>query len=613
MRNYVLVPAMIAIPILAFLIIVAFGNLIGYLITSACAISLIAFFAALLHARKDIKRVLSESLNRYSVIALCLIVLFFLLFSIFALPKTELIFFDENIYQGVALNILHSGNAMVCWYGTAYVQKCFWTELGFDPGGWPFLISVAFGAFGPSNATSHNLELFLGAVSIVSVSLAAGLLTKRKELGPTAAAIFSLVPELFIWSKTLANPDLPFMAFATLSLLFFLVFIKRPCKKTLLPLVFLLLFTAYLRVEALLLVPFFLVVFLVFGDSGIRKTLGLRIKMLFEGIASDKSLLFLCMVSVLILEPQLYTIIVTTPELQANAAFYLYPNTPIFSSSYVLPNLSANLSFLAGLLRNYPIVFLPNITIFAIIGAVSLFFMKRYRNRFAVLLLLLGLFSVYFIFYSFYFSGSVLVGVSVRYMLILYPALSILAAFGILGIGDLISRVFKAGGRTKNLFRYATYAILVFLVFALPFIYIAPLLVNPTFTYYGFPLNNITRSIPGLNPYTTQYAKESADFIQDNYKLVPSECLVISGVPSLWFMLNRSSASLPETDVFTNSSYSGYKCYYLSYDFWCTISPYNTTVCKFYTTNYRLRLVATASSGGVSNFSLYQILNYTGK
>jgi hypothetical protein len=78
-------------------------------------------------------------------------------------------------------------------------------------------------------------------------------------------------------------------------------------------------------------------------------------------------------------------------------------------------------------------------------------------------------------------------------------------------------------------------------------------------------------------------------------------------------MLNRSSSYLPETDVFTNATYSSYGCYYLDYDFWCTVSPYNTTICKFYTTNYNLKLVATESSGGHSNFSLYKILNYTPK
>ena len=207
MKPYIITSAVIVILISSFLIMPLFGNLVGYLITGACALALTALVVSLLYARSDMKEVLSKNLNSYCIAALCLIVLFFLLFSIFALPKTELIFFDENIYQGIALNILHSGNALMCWYGTPYVQKCFSTELGFDPGGWPFLISIAFGIFGISNATSYNLELFLGVLSIISVFLLANLLTKRKELGPISAAIFSFIPRLSNFLMFAPLPD----------------------------------------------------------------------------------------------------------------------------------------------------------------------------------------------------------------------------------------------------------------------------------------------------------------------------------------------------------------------------------------------------------------------
>src|SRR5208283_745373 len=205
------------------------------------------------------------------------------------------------------------------------------TQLSFDPSGWPFLISIAFGLFGTSNAASYNLELFLGAISIVSVFMIASLLTERKEFAPICAIIFSLIPELFIWSKTLANPDLPFMAFAALTTLLFLIFIKKSNKKTLLPFAFCLAFTIYLRVEAILLVPLFLLVFLTLSDDSIRKTFKVRIKILSTKLFSETNILLLILISVILIEPQIYTTIATTAELQANAAFYLYPNTPIFS------------------------------------------------------------------------------------------------------------------------------------------------------------------------------------------------------------------------------------------------------------------------------------------
>jgi hypothetical protein len=257
------------------------------------------------------------------------------------------------------------------------------------------------------------------------------------------------------------------------------------------------------------------------------------------------------------------------------------------------------------------------VTLLAVLGVLFLLSDRRRRNGRGILLLLLGMFLAYLAAYSLYFSGSVLVGVSVRYLLVLYPPLAILAAFGILGLGDWLSGLIDKGrhlekGRQEGL-RYLVCAVLVSLIFVAPFAYTVPFLANPTYNYYGFPLNNVTDKIQGLSPYTTGYAKASADFIQDNYELVPPNCLVLSGVPSMWFMLNRSSSSWPETDVFTNANYSGYGCYYLDYDFWCTVSPYNSTICKFYTTNYDLKLVATESSGRSANFSLYRILDYNPK
>ncbi|HUC38563.1 MAG TPA: glycosyltransferase family 39 protein, partial [Candidatus Acidoferrum sp.] len=569
--------------------------------------AIVGLVASLLWASPEIKSALSSVVNRYSLLILLLILVFFVAFSILFLPKTELIFFDENLYQGTALNILNNGNALICWFGTQYVHSCFSTELSFDPAGWPFLIAVAFKLFGIGNTTTYNLELFLGALSITSLFFISGALTNRKEAGPIAAAIFVLVPELFIWSNTLANPDMPFLAFACVTILLFLIFIKKSSKRTLLPFVFALVFTIYLRVEAVLLVPALLGAFLVLGDRGIKETFRRKIAEVYKKVVSDSRLLLLLVVFVLLIEPQIYTTFATTAELQANAAFYLYPNTPIFSPSYVAHNLSVDLSFLAGMIKAYPIIFIPNITILAVVGIALSPMQKKDKRRFAVILVLAGLFLIYFVFYLFYFSGSVFVGNAVRYLLILYPPLAILAALGILGTGDLLSRFTR-----KERMRYAIYGILVLLLFAVPFALAIPFLTHPTFSSLNYPVNNVTANLPGVNPYTTNYSKTDLDFIENNYQLVPNKCLVVSALPSVWFMLNRSSAYLPNTDIFTNSSYSGYGCYYLDYDFWCTVSPYNSTICNFYTTNYKLKVVATESTGRQSNFTLYQILNYTG-
>ena len=604
--GLILVPLLFVIFLFFLAAVITFGGLIGYLITVADLLALVALIISLIISLGEAREVIAKRISKRSAVLLVFIIAFFLIFSSTFMPKNELVYFDENFYQEIALNIVHSGQALECAYGTAYVKQCYINGLGFDPGGWPFLIAVAFEFFGASNAASHGLELLLGSASILSVFVSAALLTRRREIPVISAAIFSLMPQVLIWSNTVANPDLPFMAFASLSTALFLIFLNKSTKRTLAPFVFCLVITLYLRVEAMLLIPIFFVAFLMLGEAGMVKTFKRRFGLMVSRLSSDRSLLLLLLLFVMLLEPEIFTSLATSGELQSNARFYLYPNSTTFSPSYISQNIGPNLSFLAGLLNDYPIVFLPYVTGLAVIGALFLFLNRKEKNRAGVLLLLGGTFLTFFVFYLFYFSGSVLSGTSVRFLLILYPSMAIFAAFGVSAIADLLYGITHMAGGRK-----AACAILLAIFFIIPFAYESGTLMHPTYNYYGFPVNRITANLSGVNPYTTQYAKNSDEFINKNYNLVPTNCLVMSELPQVWFMLNRSSAYLSETDIFTNSSYAKYSCYYLDYDFWCTVSPYNTTVCKYYTMNYNLRLVATQNTGRAANFSLYQILNYS--
>ena len=53
------------------------------------------------------------------------------------------------------------------------------------------------------------------------------MLSERKSFAAVATLAFSLMPQLFIWSRTQADVDLPFMMLAILSFLLFMVFMKR--------------------------------------------------------------------------------------------------------------------------------------------------------------------------------------------------------------------------------------------------------------------------------------------------------------------------------------------------------------------------------------------------
>jgi hypothetical protein len=595
----------------ALFLLIPIAAFIGYAITLACAITLSAMVVLVVLSRKDIKQVLSRRMNRYSLIALSAIVLFFLIFSVFFLKRTELIFFDEQIYQSIAMNMMNHGNALTCWYGTAQLKECYLSTIGFDPSGWPFLIALASKLFGAGSSTSYALELFIGAASIIIVFLLASVLTRKKEIPIMAAAIFALVPELFVWSKTLANPNMPFMMFATLTLFFFVLFVRKSTKPTLMLAAFSMAFTVYLRVEALLLIPILVIIAFTLSEKGVKETFKIRMASLLNkdalGMAVRLSIVFL-----LLIAPEIIVTVITRQELLQNALSFMDSSTKLFSLSYLPENLLQNVSFFAGRVTEYPIIFLPEIMLFAVIGVASLlsYDKKPHKDGVGVLLLLLLTFLGYFMFYSSYFSGSALSGGGVRFMLITYPQLSILAAFGVCGVSDWIAALANGKGRQskkQTIWKYGANSVLVIAFFILPFLCAVPFLMHPNYNYADFPI--IPSTIPQNDPYSMMYTNRSLSFIDNNYALVPADCLVFSPSPYLWYGLDRSSATV---SIYNESipDLKNYSCFALDYGYFCGY-PFNDSACNAMATKYRLKVLATESGDMKSNFSLYQILNYT--
>jgi hypothetical protein len=585
-------------------------NYIGYLITAICTICLLSIVVLVILEIKGIKKLVAKSVNRYSVAALVCIVALFLVFSIFYMKKTELIFFDEQIYQSIALNIVKHGNAELCLYGTAGLKNCYSNGLGYDPVGYPFIIALAFRFFGAGISTAYNLEILFGAFAIILVFLLASVLSGRKDIGVLSAVIFTLIPEFFIWAKTPANPNLPFTVFLLLTTFFFFLFMKIMDKKSLALFFSSLALTAYIRVEALLLIPLFLFVFLFFGSKEIKKTFRLRIGLLGR-INSDTMLQVLLALFILAIIPEIYVIIITKPLLSANAGPFLSTNASLFSLQYLQNNILTNGSFLLGFVKIYPIIFLPAVTVFAIIGVLCLLVDKRKTKGLTALVFSLLLFIVYFIFYGLYFSGSVLLGGSVRFLLVIYPPLAIMAAFGISGSARYIYLIAKriSGDKiNKNAVVALACTGIVAVFFVLPFLYAVPFLRNPNYNYTDFPLklNGTTEN----SIYTMNYANRSLAFIDNNYDLVPNNCLVLSEAPYLWYTLNRSSVSLDLLNSSENIGIGNYSCYVLDYDYWCSY-PIGAAECNSSLGKYDLRVLANENNGNLPNFTLYQIMNLT--
>jgi hypothetical protein len=575
--------------------------LLGYEITASVYTSLILMLVFLFLERKELAKLMREHINRFSLIALALILIFFLTFSLLLVSPVEQLYFDENIYQGIAINMLKNGNALWCQYGTGDLTHCYVNALYHDPVGWSAFIAIAFGIFGIGTSTSYNLELLAGAASIVIIFILSSLLVKRKEFAVISTFALAMMPQLFIWSRTQADLDLPMMMFAELSFFLFLVFVKRKSIYSLAAFAFSVDLLSYMRIEAMLLVGVFTVLFITFGDGGIITTIRERIAELRKSIESNTAVLSVLLIFIILLVPQIYYI---TVEAQ-NPSYGQSSNESVLSLANFNKNINTNLSFVFGQINGvnvYPTAFHYTITPLAILGGVLLAFDKKIRNRFGMLLLLSFWFLSYFIFYTAFYAGSALYGVDSRFMLQLLPAACMLAAFAILRISDFASWLVlryntKKVQIGKGVFISAmTISSLALLVY--PFTLLIP----------------AVAIAPSSMPQQSVILKAINTFYSE-YNAVPQNCLVFSFTPDIWFEVNRSSAQidyLTGANSTLKNSIKQYSCAVLDYGYWCVVPPYHESVCKNAVENFRLEnLTSPAPQLGGDKVAFYRILNYT--
>ncbi len=579
-------------------------EILGYALTSVYIILFIGLLSAVAIYRKDLCKTLRGRVTKRSLIALLFILIFFVSFLAMFVHPAEQLYFDENIYQGIALNILKHGNALWCQYGSAYLNQCGASAVYHDPVEWSFYIAMAFGVFGIGTATAYGMQLLIGTLLVVFTFLL-GSVMKGEKTGVLAALAMSVMPELIIWSRAQAVPDLALASFATLAFFFFVVFMENKKSSTLLPFLFSLGIAVYIRTEGALLVPLFAILYFIYGDSSIRKNFGSSIRWLKELINKDELSLLYILLFAILLVPQAYYI-----SGQLSNPQFGQGKSGLFSLTSFETNAPINVNYLFGAFDTkgyYPAAFPVEITLLAAIGtAVAIATSINERKNKAVVLALGLWFLTYFFFYSFFYAGAATYGVDSRMMLQLHPQLVILAAIGIVEISGLLammgSRVAKRRRNRSFLNKrnalialpYAAFFIVIFFIFAQFF----PIVTMP----------------PSSAPQQSVILPAS-NFINSNYSAVPSNCLVFSFTPDMWYENGRSSAQIgylqSDSSNFTNFTKS-YRCFVLDYGYWCLVPPYDNTTCPTYLKSYNTSILATRSiSGAANNMSFYLLRNYS--
>ncbi len=564
--------------------------LIGYELTAAIFASLVLTLTFIALDRKGIEALIREHFDRYSLAALGIILVFFLVVSLFYVSPTEQLYFDENIYQGVALNILSHFNSLWCQYGTGYLGTCYVNALYHDPVGWSSFIAVAFAIFGVGVNTAYGLELAAGAAAIVFMFFLAGLLSGRKSFAVVATLAFSLMPQLFIWSRTQADVDLPFMTLSLLAFLLFAIFIRRKSLYSLGAFAFSLSMVAYLRIEAILLVPVFVVLLVAFGDHGIVKTAKERAGKILGSIQDNTELLIMLFAFVILLLPEVYYISVQAQ----NPSYGQNSGQATISLVNFLGNVNANVSFLFGQMNGanfYPMVFHYVITPLAIVGVLFLLFDRRIKNRFSKLLMLALWFATYFLFYTSFYAGAATYGVDSRFMLQLLPSLCLLAAFAVIGIGDSARGIAGRFGREHDAAKGGRVPMIVFT--AAVAISSMVLLIYPFATL--FPVVTIAQA---KMPQQSVILK-AMDTFYGNYTVVPRDCIVYSFTPDIWAEVNRSSAQigyLTSANASLTQSLDSYSCKVFDYGYWCIVPPHHNTTCAQIISNHKLTSLGTMNT-----------------
>ena len=122
-------------------------------------------------------------------------------------PQIHRIYYDEDIYANMGQNIAYTGQAGMANYGTFEYGEysVHWLLYNKDPAGWPFLMGLVFQLFG----TDETLAFYLNNLLFAGGILIAFFITRMLVSGPPfpallAALVYALIPHNLIWANTIS-------------------------------------------------------------------------------------------------------------------------------------------------------------------------------------------------------------------------------------------------------------------------------------------------------------------------------------------------------------------------------------------------------------------------
>ncbi len=438
-------------------------------------------------------------------------------------PRTHRIYYDENIYLHIGQSIAETGRAQMVNFGEIRDGKLVADEGEYNkqPNAYPFLLALVYRIAGESESVSFlfNNLVFAGAAFLVF--LLGVLLFEEFKAGLYAAAAFVVIPQNILWHNTTAvEPSNTAAIVLTMFLTF--AFVRAPR----LPLFFLAVtaavFASQFRMESLLVFPLMLIFLLIDGREVFR-------------------------------DPKAYDavplgLLLLLPHILHLLYFQGHPWGAAGQERFGLAALGRNLA------TNGPF-FLNNkeFPVLLTAAALAAFLFRRKRTeKMQAGIWLLAFWGVFLFFYA----GSFHYGADVRFSLMAFPPLALLAGAG---LADLDRAAAKKPGRKSVAIA-------------------GPLLIAASFLMFARAAGTV-----GEEAWA---ARADHHYAKEMLAAIPEDAIVFTHNPNMFLFWGRSSAQASILAGYDAARLAALRerfpgGIFFHYNFWCSVAdPVQQGFCK---------------------------------
>jgi hypothetical protein len=571
-----------------------------YLMTFGILLSFIALLASVVLGRRQLRAALKGyGITRRHVAYALLISLMFLVLELGLVHPTQQLFFDDTIYQAQALGLIHGGQAWLCDSGTP--TNCIVGEVFHEPIGTAFNLAIGFTIFGVSRGVSYGVMLLLSFIAVFLTYIIAYMLARDTRVAVLSSSLLALSPILLVWAMPTTS-DIPTLTYTVLSLFFMMIFLKRKSAYTLAMLAFSAVLLSYMKVNDILFFAVLVIGYLLLDDKSVIKSVKKNVAMVKNSFAGRAFVVFLLFM--VALTPMM--IYAYNESAQGNYGYMgsNMQNTCSASQSMMAKgnfnvqnfeyNICSNVLFWFNTYSSTQIMQPTFFTLLALLGAMFLWFNKRRPLAFLAVW-----FLAFFLLYTAFYAGSVTYGVDWRFMLSVIAPFCILGGFGGVAIIEIAESVYQRFSSKrayrKNIKLVHIFAYLVIIAGALySIISLAPIL--------------------GIQPSQIQQAGDARfyeSFVYNQSGSIPNSCVVLTYVPSLFNLVNKSAAQMYM--IYNSTAISRmqeqYSCIVIDWGYWC-YTP-NNYCANIRTVATLVPIVNATNPQTGETFGFYYLRNYT--